>query len=86
MLKQDPSDHLLLWLVSAITKASQHDYVDTFQVEKNVRLVVLEHLSHKLGIHVLDVDLLQILVQHHDGLVQLLLSGSQHCFRCASTC
>ena len=30
----------------------------TFEVEENIGLVVLEHLRHKLNIHVLDVDFL----------------------------
>ena len=30
----------------------------TFKVEQNVGLVVLEHLRNKLDVHVLDVDLL----------------------------
>lgn len=30
----------------------------TFKMEKNVGLVVLEHLGNKLNIHVLDVDFL----------------------------
>ena len=42
-------------------------------MKKNVGLVVLEHLSYELRVHVLDVDLLEVLVQHHDGLVQFLL-------------
>lgn len=46
----------------------------TFEMEQNIGLVVLEHLRNKLGIHVLDVYLLQVLVQHHDGFVQLFLS------------
>ena len=32
----------------------------TFQMEQDVRLVVFEHLSHKLNIHVLNVDFLDI--------------------------
>jgi hypothetical protein len=52
----------------------------TFQVEKNVGLVVLEHLRHELCVHVLNVDLLQVLVQHHDGLVQFLLRLCQFVF------
>ena len=42
-------------------------------MEEYVGLVVLEHLGHQLSVHVLDVDLLEVLVQHHDGLVQFLL-------------
>ena len=42
-------------------------------MEQNVGLIVLEHLCDKLRVHVLDVDLLEVLVQHHDGLVQFLL-------------
>jgi hypothetical protein len=34
----------------------------TFQVKKNVGLVVLEHLSYELRVHVLDIDLLEIFV------------------------
>jgi len=30
----------------------------TFQVEKHIRPVILEHLSYELDVHVLDVDLL----------------------------
>jgi hypothetical protein len=46
---------------------------NTFEMEQNIRLVVLEHLGNKLGVHVLDVDLLKVLVQHHDCFIQLLL-------------
>lgn len=45
----------------------------TFEMEQDIGLVILEHLRHKLGVHVLDVDFLEILVQHHNGFVQLLL-------------
>jgi hypothetical protein len=48
-------------------------------VEKDIGLVVLEHLSHELCIHVLDVDLLEVLVQHHNGLVQFFLQRDQLC-------
>ena len=48
-------------------------------MEEDVRLVVLEHLGHKLGVHVLDIDLLEVLVQHHDGLIQFFLHQSQPC-------
>jgi hypothetical protein len=54
----------------------------TFEVEENVGLVVLEHLSHQLRVHVLDVDLLQILVEHHNRLVQFLLQQDQCCVIC----
>jgi hypothetical protein len=30
----------------------------TFEVEENIRLVVLEHLRHQLNIHVLDIHFL----------------------------
>jgi hypothetical protein len=30
-------------------------------------------LGHELRVHVLDVDLLQVFVEHHDGLIQFLL-------------
>jgi hypothetical protein len=49
----------------------------TFQVEENIGLVVLEHLRHELCVHVLHVDILQVPVQHHQGLVQFLLRPSQ---------
>lgn len=42
-------------------------------MEQDVGLIVLEHLRDKLCVHVLDVDLLKVLVQHHDGFVQFLL-------------
>ena len=45
----------------------------TFKVEEDVGLVVFEHLSYELRVHVLDVDFLQILVQHHNGLIKFLL-------------
>lgn len=45
----------------------------TFKVEKDIGLIVLEHLSDEFRVHVLDVDLLEVLVKHHDGLVQFLL-------------
>lgn len=41
-------------LVELYAIAFQH----TFKMEKDVRLVILEHLSHKLYIHILDVDFL----------------------------
>lgn len=47
----------LLWFLQIIR---------SFQVEENVGLVVLKHLSHKLHIHVLDVDLLEAFVHDHD--------------------
>jgi hypothetical protein len=47
---------------------------DTFEMEQNVRLVVLEHLRNQLSVHVLNIDLLKVLVQHHDSFIQLLLS------------
>jgi hypothetical protein len=49
----------------------------TFEMEENIGLVVLEHLSHQLRVHVLDVDLLQILVEHHDCLIQFLLGACE---------
>jgi hypothetical protein len=42
-------------------------------VEEDIGLVVFEHLRDKLGVHVLDVDFLEILVEHHDSLIQLFL-------------
>lgn len=64
----------------------------TFKMEKNIRLVVLEHLCHQLNVHVLDVDLLsgcefeqtsrqhdaylEALVHDHDGFIQFLLRNS----------
>lgn len=39
----------------------------TFKMEKNIRLIVLEHLRHKLNVHILDVDFLQrvnIIIYH----------------------
>jgi hypothetical protein len=42
-------------------------------VEEDIGLVVFEHLRDKLGVHVLDVDFLEILVEHHDRLIQLFL-------------
>lgn len=38
---------------------STGSFIHTFKMEKNIRLVVLEHLSHQFDVHVLDVDLLQ---------------------------
>jgi hypothetical protein len=42
-------------------------------VEEHVGLVVFEHLRHELRIHVCYIDLLEVLVQCHDGFVQLFL-------------
>ena len=33
----------------------------TFKMKQNIRLVVLEHLSNKLNIHVLNIDLLLLI-------------------------
>jgi hypothetical protein len=30
----------------------------TFEMEQNIGLVVLEHLSHKLDVHILNIDFL----------------------------
>jgi hypothetical protein len=46
-------------------------------MEEDVRLVVLEHLSHELCVHILNVDFLEVLIQHHNRLVQFLLRNSQ---------
>lgn len=35
----------------------------TLKVEQDVRLVVFEHLSDELNVHVLDVDLLHVMCQ-----------------------
>lgn len=51
----------------------------TLQVEQDVGLVVLEHLSDQLHVHVLDVDLLKTLVEYHDGLIELLLLDISTC-------
>ena len=45
----------------------------TFEMKQHVRLVILEHLSHKLDVHVLYVDLLETSVHDHHRLVELLL-------------
>ncbi len=37
----------------------------TFEVEEHVRLVVLEHLCDELDIHVLDVDLLKMVLESY---------------------
>jgi hypothetical protein len=37
--------------------------VCTFKVEKHVRLVILEHLSDQFDVHVLDVDLLHVILE-----------------------
>jgi hypothetical protein len=42
-------------------------------MEEDIRLVVFEHLRDKLRVHILDVDFLEILVEHHDRFIQLLL-------------
>jgi hypothetical protein len=31
----------------------------TFKMEENIRLIVFEHLRHKLDVHILDIDFLQ---------------------------
>jgi hypothetical protein len=46
-------------------------------MEENIGLVVVEHLSHELRIHIRNVDLLQVLVKHHDSLVEFLLQKHQ---------
>jgi hypothetical protein len=53
-------------MVSApITSTKQREL--TFQVEKHIGLVVLEHLRHQFHVHVLDIDLLsrRQSVHHH---------------------
>jgi hypothetical protein len=45
----------------------------TLKMEENIGLVIFEHLSDELNIHILDVDVLQSLVHHNNGLVELLL-------------
>lgn len=45
----------------------------TFEVKENVGLVILEHLSDQLRVHVVDVDLLKILIEHHDRFIEFLL-------------
>lgn len=45
-------------------------------MEQNIGLVVLEHLRYQFHIHVLDVDFLQILVQHHDRFIEFLLTNT----------
>ena len=47
--------------------------VHTFKVEQHIGLIVLEHLRHKFYVHILDIDLLQILIQHHNRLIEFLL-------------
>jgi hypothetical protein len=42
-------------------------------MEQYVGLVVLEHLSYELDVHVLYIDFLQTSVHRHDGFVELLL-------------
>jgi hypothetical protein len=51
-------------------------------MEEDIRLIVLEHLSHKFRVHVLNVDLLEVFVQHHDGLIEFLLRHSQWSCHC----
>lgn len=60
-------------LDQALLKRSITERRPTFQMEEHVRLIVLEHLSNKLNIHILDVDFLQTLVHHDDRLVEFLL-------------
>jgi hypothetical protein len=45
----------------------------TFEMKEDVGLIVLEHLCDQLYIHVLHVDLEQILVEHHNSLIEFLL-------------
>lgn len=73
LLRLDLSDHLLLLLLAERSLSRLAQSLNTFKVEQNVGLVVLEHLGNELRVHVLDVDLLEILVQHHDSLVQFFL-------------
>lgn len=51
---------------------STRSFNHTFKMEKNIRLVVLEHLSHQLDVHVLDVDLLDG-CQYRAGLVDSMM-------------
>lgn len=44
-------------------------------MEEHVGLIVLEHLSHELDVHILDIDLLEALVHNDDGLVEFLNIG-----------
>lgn len=46
----------------------------TFEVKQDIGLIVLEHLRNKLRVHILDVDLLEVLIQHHNSLVEFLLT------------
>ncbi len=36
----------------------------TLEMEKHVRSIVLEHLGNQFNVHILDVDLLRIMVQY----------------------
>jgi len=47
--------------------------VHTLKMEENIGLVIFEHLSDELNIHILNIDVLQSLVHHNNGLVELLL-------------
>lgn len=42
-------------------------------MEQHVRLIVLEHLSYQLDVHVLQVDILNGLVHGVNGFIQLPL-------------
>jgi hypothetical protein len=41
-----------------LSRRGIYQYVGTFKVEQNIRLIVLEHLSDQLNIHVLNIDIL----------------------------
>ena len=45
----------------------------TFKMEEHIGLIALEHLCHELHIHVLDIDLLQSIVHHHDRFIEFHL-------------
>lgn len=53
-IMKGPSENRSLQMVS-MTSLHKSVESDTFEMEKYVRLVVLEHLGNQLDIHILDV-------------------------------
>lgn len=41
-------------------------------MKQNIALIIPPHLGHELGIHVGDVDLVEVLAQDGNGFVELL--------------
>jgi hypothetical protein len=59
--------------LSAKPMLSPLPFSHTFKVEEHIGLVVLEHLSDQLHIHVLNVHLLETPIHYHHRFVEFLL-------------